>query len=503
MDSLPPASSLRIPRTTFRVRVLLAMVRHHWFIRLRWVIAFAVMAVLLVERFLFPTGARPPQVMGCVGALAVANVIWTIMGRGILRNIEGEEDVTEGRERSVERFAALQMTIDLLILTVILRYSGGIENPMAVFYLFHMLIAALLLRPRQALLQGCWAIFLYSVIGFGEVAGWIQPHYPFLTLPETGTAHRNWTLVAAGVVVLAAGVFGTLYFTLQISLRLDQQEREQHQMNLALQHSQNAIRDLQARRSRFMQTAAHQLKSPLTGIEMLARLIRDHVVPPNRIDETVGRIVNRCREAIVQVTELLTLARIQEADPSEHTASTTEIPAVVGEVVKRYGELASARKIQLTVTSAGCRGALAAVAERDLRDCIGNLIDNAIKYTPEGGSVEVRSYCDADTISVSVKDTGMGIAEESADDIFDSFRRGNLALAAGIPGSGLGLAIVREVVEQADGSIEVRSTVGEGSEFIVTFPRHEPERDTARIRATRSARIRPRFVSGNSRADRS
>ena len=67
----------------------------------------------------------------------------------------------------------------------------------------------------------------------------------------------------------------------------------------------------------------------------------------------------------------------------------------------------------------------------------------------------------------------MGIAEDSEDDLFDPFRRGNLALAANIPGSGLGLAIVREIVEQANGRIEVRSAVGQGSEFILSFPQHD------------------------------
>jgi signal transduction histidine kinase len=459
------------PHGQFRVRVLLAMIRNRWFVRLRWVFVTGTLALLITERLETPDFERPHAIAACVLALALVNILWMVLGRDLVRATDEEGEATSLRIDRVVRFANAQMTVDLLLLTIILRYSGGIENPMAIFYLFHMLIAALLLRPFNALLQGFWALLLYGGLVIGECMGLIAPHYPFLADSRGLELHTHWGYVLAGVAVLAAGVFGTLYFTLQISLRLDEQERELQGANDALRKTQVAIQDLQARRSRFMQTAAHQLKSPLAGIETLAGLIRDKVVSPEGVSGIIARIIARCEQAIAQVTELLTLARLGEMAPTRHRTAHTDVRQVVEQVAARFIEQATAEGLTLEVETGGEGKALIGVDGRDFEDCLSNLVENAIKYTPEGGAIRVVVTEDEETVSISITDTGMGIAEDSVDDIFDPFRRGNLALSAGIPGTGLGLAIVREVVEQANGRVSVRSTVGKGSDFIVSFPK--------------------------------
>jgi len=467
----PPLPPFIYPHGKFRARVLLAMVRRHWFIRMRWIITMAGLALLGLERLLRPGFPRPAELIVCVLALAMVNLIWTVVSRSLGRRIEASQNGASDVVRAAVLFANAQMFVDLLLLTAILRFSGGVESPMAIFYLFHVLIAALLLRPFNALLQGAWAILLYGLLGFGECQGWIAPHYRFMASADVIGHHNDWHTVLAGIGVLGAGVLGTLVFTLQISSRLDDQERELSEANQALQKSQSDIQHLQARRSRFMQTAAHQLKSPLTGIEMLAGLIRDNIAQAEKVREIVQRIIRRCHEAIVQVTELLTLERIEQAAPGRHREARTDVQELIERVMNRLGELAESKNITMKAQSQGCRAAYTAVDAFDLENCISNLVENAIKYTPPHGHVWVSAACDEQHVSLRVKDTGMGIAEESLDNIFDPFRRGNEALAANIPGSGLGLTIVREVVEQARGHIEVRSTVGKGSEFILSFPR--------------------------------
>ena len=240
-----------------------------------------------------------------------------------------------------------------------------------------------------------------------------------------------------------------------------------------------------------MQTAAHQLKSPLAAVETLAALILYRTVSPELVEDVALRIVKRARQAMVQVTELLTLARVQEAEPRRHHAARSEVNEIARKVADAFAEQARSRRIEMTVAaSAGCEPAYAAVDPRDLEDCLGNLVDNAIKYTDEGGRVWVAVGCDESAISVSVKDTGMGIAEGTEDEIFDPFRRGQLALAKNIPGTGLGLAIVREVAEQAGGRIEVRSAPGKGSEFILAFPRQAAPAGEPIVRGTRATILR-------------
>jgi signal transduction histidine kinase len=252
-----------------------------------------------------------------------------------------------------------------------------------------------------------------------------------------------------------------------------------------------------------MQTAAHQLKSPLAAIQTMVELIRSKLVPPEALPGTCEKIIHRCHDGIVQVTELLTLARVQEADPARHRQSQSDVRETVHELFGRFKPLAESKQVELSCTVPPEGDLSVCVDPRDLRDCIGNLIENAVKYTPSQGGVKVTvmpERCDGQLVAVliNVTDTGMGIDPslvESPDGepghatVFDAFRRGPNVIVAGIPGTGLGLSIVREVVEQAGGRIVVSSSAGQGSSFTVTFPSPSGVGREPRIRNTRASEV--------------
>ncbi len=479
---------------------LLALLQVHWFVRLRWVFAGVTLGVLATERFLLPTVRRPWPLLAAVLGVAAINVVWTWISAHLRRQFRAPAE-QQAAIREGQLFVSAQIAVDLLLLTVILALTGGVENPMAVFYLFHVAISGLLLRTWQAAVQSVWAVLLYALMGVLQMTGF-WPYWPFLPHLGATELHAQPHYVVIVVVVQALAVFGTLYFTDRIGKVLNQREDMLIRANAALEQSQLAIQDLQQRRSRFMQIAAHQLKSPLAMVQTLANLIRDGVVTDvTGIQNTCERIVRRSRDGIAQVCELLTLARVQEADPRRHAEGRSDVGAVVADLCRKHAPVAQERRMQFDCdlpTGASC---LARVQAADLADCVGNLIDNAIKYTPDGGRVLVRVRCGrdaapadglpeppqrpaaprtvADYVYAIVQDTGMGLSEPILTraggtipdgTIFDAFRRGNAALAAGIPGTGLGLSIVREIVEQAGGYIHVQSRPGQGSTFTVAFP---------------------------------
>lgn len=485
------------PHGDLRPRVLLGMIRSRRFIRMRWIIALALLALYGLERWRQPDFQRPPEVAYCAIFLMLINLAWGRIGRtwGDARESEAEDKCLRIR---VLWFVNAQMCVDLLVLTVLVRYSGGIENPMTIFYLFHMLIAALLLRPLNALLQGCWALLLFGIVASGEYFGWLRPHYPFLPY-AAGAPHQDWEYVLVVTATLAVGIFGTLYFTLRISFGLDEQEQRLRTAMNEAHLSRQALQDLQARRARFMRTAAHQLKSPLAGAQTLAGLVRDGIIAPQEAPTVCGRIVQRCREGITQVGELLTLARIQQADVRTLFGASCDVGEVVKDLVARQTPVAVEKTIVIECDVCAASDLRLSVDAVALRDCIGNLLENAIKYTAAGGRVSVRVRRgrllelirglkettwrssrgnDEEYIVVSVSDSGMGIAPEAlaamrdgiTGTIFDAFRRGDQALEAQIPGSGLGLAIVLEIMEQLRGYIFVESQLHHGSTFTVAFP---------------------------------
>ena len=505
-------------REPYRTGALISLLRLRWFINLRWGMVVMAMGALVLERLVLGAPPRPRALVVTLLLVAGANVVWMAVSR--IQRIRSL--ATDGNEEQTIRaalvFANAQVAIDLLLLTAILRYAGGVESPMALFYLFHMAIGSLLLKTWQALLQGMWAVTLYAALGVGELAGQIYPHYPFLTMVERAGWYEVPEYVAVAIGTLACGVFGTLYFTLRIASRLDERERQLREAHGALHQSQEAISELQSRRSRFMQTAAHQLKSPLAGIHTLAGLIRDEVVPEQTIREISAKIMRRCREGIAQVTELLTLARVQEADPRRHAATAQDVGAIAAEVCQQYEAQAREKNVTLSYGAVSGADLQVYVARTDLADCVGNLVDNAVKYTPDSGSVTVevgrcsneelserspaaggRVPSGGDWVYVTVKDTGIGMDSNgfvSGEDsvtgwVFDAFRRGNRALESGIAGTGLGLSIVREVVEQGGGQIRVHSQPGQGSTFQVMFPARPVGGEDAglAVRSTRSSSV--------------
>lgn len=485
-----------------RAALLVVMFRLRWFIRLRWGFIIATTALLALEHVVWTDVRRPPALIGLLVGLATVNLIWTLISRALFGPPRRVVVPPDSRVPYLVGFANAQVAVDLLLLTSILRYTGGVENPFAVFYLFHVAIVSLVLIRWQAILQAAWALALYSTLAIGEWQQWITPHFDFLPWCPLGIYARPGYVLTA-LAAVASGIGGALYFNSWIGKHFQSQEGDLHRANAALRKAQLAIQDLQRRRSRFMQTAAHQLKSPLAVIQTLTDLIRSKVVPPEAVAGTCDKVIRRCQDGIAQVTELLTLARVQEADPARHRRSQTDVREVVAELCRRFRPLAEGQQIEILEWAPAEGNLHVSVDAHDLRDCLGNLIENAIKYTPGPGRVRVmvtvkEQSGQIESVGIHVSDTGIGIdpsllqspdGDTGHEPIFDAFRRGANVITAGIPGTGLGLSIVREVVEQAGGRIGVVSRVGAGSSFTVTLPASSDVTDHPVVRDTRATKV--------------
>ncbi len=458
-------------RDRFRTGALLRLVQLRWFIRLRWAFALTATGALGLEYSLARTTDRLVAFVVTLIVIALVNVVWAVFSRDLLAKIKDGDTTHDVVVRHAFVFANAQVAADLALLTVLIRFTGGVESPLPIFYLFHMVIGALVLKRWHAILQGTWAFALYAAVCFGE--GWeiIVPHYAFLPSMAAEAAYLQIDYVMKVIAVVGAGIYGALYLTIQVVERLDEREFELRRTVSALQEAQSAIEKLQNRRARFMRTAAHQLKSPLAVVQTLGGLIRDGVArSPDEIANICGKIVRRCREGIDSVSDLLTLARVQESANPETPEPPTDMGEVIEDVVRQSSPLAEEQRIAVAVQVDSSMPLLVDLSRRDACDCIANLLENAVKYSKPDNTVTIEA-CRADGgVRVAVKDSGMGIDQATQETMFEAYRRGNEALGARISGSGLGLAIVREIMEQAKGRIHVDSTPGVGSTFTLWLP---------------------------------
>ena len=228
------------------------------------------------------------------------------------------------------------------------------------------------------------------------------------------------------------------------------------------------IENFDQSRSQFVQNASHELKTPLATMKLL---LENLIYQPDMPSELRAEFMQDMNHEIDRlsgiITDLLTLTKMD----SEETAIKHEkfdfTELCIGAV---HALQPAAEKNRLTLTMDVAKDVTLQGDESKLGQVIYNLIDNAIKYTPEGGSVHVTMKADGRNAVFAVKDTGVGIPEEDAKHIFDRFYRVDKARSRETGGTGLGLSIVRQMVQLHRGEIKVDSVFGKGSTFTVTLP---------------------------------
>ncbi|CAG9250739.1 sensor histidine kinase/response regulator [Burkholderia cepacia] len=289
---------------------------------------------------------------------------------------------------------------------------------------------------------------------------------------------KQRAILILGIVlgVILCALFLLLFYTMRT--RDDLLERQDAALDAERKASDRAFEMIEAKNA-FLGMVSHELRTPLQAIcgsveILLARPQSDANL------KTIRRLQNSALslEALVKdLTDYIKLRstkRLAELD-------TVAIAPLLAEVLDPLREKIAARRI--VVTQQVEPHDLAIRSDRKLlRQVLSNLIENSVKYTL-GGSIKVSiTLADAPAgqqLKIAVRDTGAGIAKQHLSKIFEPFYRANDAVGLHVDGIGMGLAVVREIVTTLRGHVDVRSTVGEGSEFVVTLPAEVPGIDTA------------------------
>jgi signal transduction histidine kinase len=227
---------------------------------------------------------------------------------------------------------------------------------------------------------------------------------------------------------------------------------------------------LEASKARFITVATHELRSPVTVAQSLVRGVLKGYAGEltDKQSEIFGRI-SRCLDSLEGlVNDLLDLAAGKAPELAEQEWPVL-LNGSVGRVMRLLQPRAEEKGLDLALQP--CRDELVIWGTEDGLDRIlVNLVSNAVKYTPSGGTVTVTVRRVEQQVQIEVADTGIGIPEEAVPHLFEEFYRAPNAKALDEVGTGLGLAIVKELVDRYSGRIEVESMVGQGTTFTVTFP---------------------------------
>jgi len=227
----------------------------------------------------------------------------------------------------------------------------------------------------------------------------------------------------------------------------------------------------------FVANVSHELKTPLTSIQGFAQAILDGTAEsPESQKQAAGVIYNEAARMHRMVLSLLDLARL-DAGMATFKREPVDLNVLLQNVADKFSPQAQHAQVALSFQST-----VLPVVTGDgdrLAQVFTNLVDNALKFTPQGGVISMRGEQTTSGVEITISDTGAGISPEVQAHIFDRFYQVDPARAGGAQhGAGLGLAIVREIVQAHSGKISVRSTLGQGSAFSVTLPVYPPDAST-------------------------
>ena len=236
---------------------------------------------------------------------------------------------------------------------------------------------------------------------------------------------------------------------------------------LESQRSANAnLEKLDRTKTEFLSIVSHEFRTALTGIQGFSELIRDGGLEADELRAYGAYIFNDADRVNRLIGDMLDLDRMESGRMSMRSGAV-DINEVLTEAMTRAGTAATTVEFKADLDP---RLPIVSGDRDRLIQVVSNLVNNAVKYSPDGGTVTLSSRAEGGFALVSISDTGLGIPPDEIGHVFERFRRVRSGAAQSIPGTGLGLTIVKQIVEMHGGKIWVESAVGHGSAFHFTVP---------------------------------
>ncbi len=430
----------------------LALIRQWvlWVIAQRWLVVVGLILTLAASQYWLGFPLDYAALWGLSAFLLFYNIFSYLLahGRG------GLTCLIDKPERFVP-FAFSQIYIDLFLLTLILHFWGGAENPFIFFYIFHVAISSILFTRKRACLNALLAGLLINLLFWAEYSGLLF-HYHLEGLVPL-------TLYQNGLYLVILG--GVLSFTLLAAAYLSGFLVEQ------LRQREAEVQRLHREKSEFMRKAAHELRAPLSAIQSCLQVVLEYFGKQlaEKPRELIERAERRSGGLIALVRDLLNLSRAEEVLQwtSFEPLDLREILEAVIELIKP-----NAQRKQIQIESQLGEENLSFKGDKGgLEEVFTNLLSNAVKYSPPDTQVQVQVETNPQEIEITFSDQGIGIPAEDMELLFSEFFRSNNAKAMRVEGTGLGLALSKKIVEIHGGTIEVESELDKGSCFRVKLPR--------------------------------
>jgi len=449
------------------------LMRLRVYVNLRWLAILGIIAATLVASQLFHIGFPTlPVYIICVSIALYNLVMWREL-RSL--NLEKAGSIIH-RART---YGNIHIFLDLLALTAILHFTGGIENPFIFFFALHIIGASVVLPYKTVYILATSALVMVSLLVGLEYAG-VIPHINLegFALPAR---FQEGSRILAVLIALATILYATTYMATAISGELRKRQRQVvklredllQEKTMEVEQSSREIAKLEEEKDRFLRflsIAAHDLKAPLTAIQgYLWVMVGGYSGELNEKQKNMlERSTHRITELLTLISDLLDIPRIETGQIVEEMKDIS-LRQCVRNCLQEQRGLAKEKGVKLTLEVPETLPKIRGSSPR-LQQVITNLVNNAITYTPKG-TVTLRVKEEDNDILVEVMDTGIGIPPDDLPRMFEDFFR---ASNVETKGTGLGLSISKRIVESHGGRIWVESPCpgsDTGCKFAFSLPK--------------------------------
>lgn len=424
-----------------------------WLIRLRWIAAAGVVCTLLFIKYSLHFSFPYHFLYAVVFLLIFYNIIlYFLCGR--LRQKYPEHVFAPV-------FTNVQISFDLLCLALLIHFSGGVENPFIFYFIFHMIIASILLSRRASFLQATYAIFLFLAMIISEYSG-ILPHY-CLDMLFTGTAHTNPLYLFGVSFAFISTLYFAVYMATSISIKLWEKEGYLEEANKMLEEKDRI-------KSEYVLRVTHDIKESLAAVQSCVEPVAEKILGPlnSKQDTLLTTAITRTKRLIFFVNALLEITKIKltQKVKMQYFDLQDVVKTVSQDIIGRAQSKGITFKVNVSPAVVKIYGIRLYIEEAIL-----NLLANSVKYSSRGGTISLDIEEKNNTICIYVRDNGVGIPKEDLPHIFEEFYRAKNVRKIEREGTGLGLAIAKKIVEMHGGKIWLESEEHKGTEIFIELPK--------------------------------
>jgi signal transduction histidine kinase len=428
-----------------------------WLIRLRWLGVICILLVTFVSSHILNISVHETGLYIVAAVFLLLNILHNILLNGIRKR--KDKDITW----PCRLLTNFQISSDFIILTLLLHFSGGIENPFIVYFIFHMIMASIVLSQRESYLQAGFGWSLVILLAVLEYQGIIQHHPLTGFITPVLYESRNY-LLGTGLVFISTS-FLVVYITNSIVMESRRHEAAYINANKELEKKDQI-------KNEYVQRITHDIKGHLAAIKSSLSVL--HSKPEGSIPEDCKEFLDMASQRtsilIKFVKDLLCLSRLQLNN--EIRTSQFSIRDSINKTLDHLEHPAQEKSIRIGVDIDDSVDQITGL-QLSIEELLSNLVSNAIQYSDNDSDIFLRAKALKGEVQIEIQDQGQGIPAQEKEKIFDEFYRGSKTRTT-TEGTGLGLAISKKIVQAHMGKIWVESDEGKGSKFCFTLPMVNP-----------------------------